>query len=93
MKYFRYHWNESRGDEFSNWGNSIWLVEVGDDNYAVRQMEIYENGNILKYDSNHFEDNFGFLGDQKIENDENELEEISFTEFEKIWKQSKSLNN
>ena len=50
-KYFKRKWNETRGDEFDSWGTSIWYFEIGPDGYPIKQIELYENGNRLKYHS------------------------------------------
>lgn len=58
---------------------------MGDDGYAVRQMEVYESGVILKYDSSHLEDEYGFLPDQRLEPEENGVPEVSAEELEAAW--------
>ena len=92
MRYFRYHWNETRGDDFDNWGRATYWFEMAQDGYASRQMEVYENGVVLKYDESHFSDEYGFLADQPLEPDENSIPEISAEEFEEEWKNSVAVN-
>ena len=82
MRYFRYRWDESRGDEFDYWGRSTHWYEMGDDGFAARQMEVYENGIILKYDSSHVEDQYGFLSDQPLEPEKYSVLEVSADEFD-----------
>ena len=50
-KYYKRKWNETRGDKFDSWGTSMWYFEIGENQYITRQIEIYENGNRLKYHS------------------------------------------
>ena len=88
IKYFKREWNETRGDEFDSWGTSIWYLEVGTDGYPIRQMELYENGNRLKYDSNKTFDDYGGLGDQALDIQEFERFEIGKDEFEQEWRKS-----
>jgi hypothetical protein len=45
----------------SEWGEFVRYMEVADDQYAVRQVEVFENGNILRYDRTHWCDDFGQL--------------------------------
>lgn len=87
MKYYKYRWNETRGDQFDNWGYSLWYIEVGEDNFINRQIEIYDNGKVLKYSQDKFEDEFGGLGNQKF--DLTEFDGIVCTkiEFEEKWDQ------
>lgn len=85
MKYYKYKWNELRGDKFDIWGFSLWYFEIGKDEFPSRQIEIYENGKILKYSENNLKDEFGFLGDQKLNLSEFNGIECSKIEFEENW--------
>tara|TARA_R110002167_G_C12662194_1_gene650031 strand:+ start:1766 stop:2041 length:276 start_codon:yes stop_codon:yes gene_type:complete len=85
MKYFKAEWNESRGDEYDSWGTSIWFLELDEENNPIRQIEVYQNGNILKYDSIKMTDDFGMLGDQAIQIEEMNGIELSQSEFESQW--------
>ncbi len=91
-KYFKYRWNENRGDEFDDWGFSTWYNEVDEKFYTIRQIEIYDNGNILKYCNEHLEDKFGALAEKSLEESSAFLE-ISQVEFENIWNSQKTLNS
>jgi len=93
VNYFKYVWEESRGDDYDNWGTSTWYFEVDEDMRVVRQIEIYSNGNVLHYDGKHTEDKYGFLSDQKVdEKFGNDLVKIEQTEFENMWLSPKPLN-
>lgn len=85
MRYFRYQWDELRGDEFDHWGRSIYWYEMGRDGYAARQMEVYENGVTLKYDSSHLEDEYGFLSHQPLEPEKYGVPEVAAEEFAAEW--------
>jgi len=63
----------------------VWYVEIREDGYPNRQIVIYDNGNILKYSENKLEDEYGGLGDQKIDLSEFDGVECSITEFENNW--------
>lgn len=94
-RYFKYRWNETRGDEFDDWGFSTWYSEFDEDIYATRQLEIYDNGNILKYNDEHFSDKVVMLADQSLSIEElkdSESVEISQEEFETIWNSLVALN-
>ena len=89
MKYFKAKWNETRGDKYDNWGTSIWLFELDNENLPLRQIEIYHNGKRLKYDRVNFQDKFGSLGDQALNIEEiNSMNgvEITLDEFDIEWK-------
>ncbi len=85
MKYYKYKWNESRGDQFDSWGFSLWYIEIGEDNYYNRQVTIFDNGKILKYSENKLEDEFGGLGEGKFDLSEFDGIECSKNEFEENW--------
>ncbi len=51
----------------------------------IKQIEIYSNGKVLKYDEANPEDKYGFLGDQELDLDEFKEFTISKDEFESIW--------
>jgi hypothetical protein len=94
-RYFKYRWNETRGDEFDDWGFSTWYSEFDEDFYASRQLEIFDNGNILKYNGEHFSDEFGMLGDKSLSFEElkdSGSVEISQDEFANTWASHKDLN-
>jgi hypothetical protein len=93
MNYFKQHWDESRGDQYDNWGTSIWYFEVGTDRWITRQIEIYSNGNVLQYDKEHIGDQYGGLGDQALdEKCISSLLKIDQNEFEEIWHSRKPFN-
>ena len=83
MKYIKIHWNEFTFDE--SWGKSIWYLEIGNDNFIKRQLEVFENSNRIKFDENHWCDSFGSLGDQPVNLDELNGIEITSKDFETEW--------
>jgi hypothetical protein len=66
-RYFRRHWNEDPGFELAGWGESVWLFEADDDGRVVRQVEVFENGNVLSYDASHDEDECGGLSVEPLD--------------------------
>ncbi|WP_211236783.1 hypothetical protein [Sporocytophaga myxococcoides] len=87
-RYFKRKWNETRGDEFDSWGTSIWYFEVEDNGYAVKQIELYDNGNRLKYHLDKRFDDYGGLGSQPLDLDEFKEFEINQDEFDFEWNKS-----
>lgn len=51
----------------------------------MRQLEVYSNGNRLKYSSKYMEDKYGRLGDQPIDPDEGWGELMLKAEFDLEW--------
>ena len=56
MKYFKRNWNETRGDQYDSWGKSVWFFETDNNGEVLRQIEVYDNGKVLKYDNQNIED-------------------------------------
>lgn len=91
-KYCKWFWDESLGGDYDTWGTSTYFMEVGRDLCAVRQIEVYENGNVLFYDGSHFADNHGMLCDKPL--GEKDIQEfgISKAEFEQVWNTRTPMN-
>src|SRR5262249_31484351 len=45
----------------AEWGKFVRHLEVGDDQYAVRQVDIFRPGDVLRYDRAHWWDDYGML--------------------------------
>lgn len=90
MHYFKRNWPECRGDQFDDWGTSTWYIETDDDLWSTRQIEVYANGRILRYDAEHWHDEYGMLGDQALDAQEFASYAIPREEFEQVWN---SLND
>ena len=88
MNYFKRNWNETRGDEFDSWGKSIWYFETDKSGLPTKQIEVYQNGKVLKYDQTKLEDEFGGLGDQELDLIEFSEFQITKEEFEKVWNEN-----
>lgn len=91
-KYCKWFWDESLGGDYDAWGTSTYFLEVGHDLCAIRQIEVYENGNVLFYDDSHFSDNHGMLCDKPL--GEEDLREFGITkdEFEEVWRTRTPMN-
>lgn len=77
-------------DSVRSWGTFIRHSEIGEDGYAVRQVDVFANGNVLRYDRWHWADAFGRLGDvwyspQDWDRWWGPSEPITSTEFEQVW--------
>jgi hypothetical protein len=72
------------------WGQFTRYREVGEDLRPVRQVDVFENGNLLSYDRTHWVDDFGMLGDARINRNRKQgpwgkSEEIAPAEFARVW--------
>src|SRR5689334_6199170 len=79
-------------DDLNGHGSSVWLFEVGDDAFATKQLEMYDDGTTLAYDMKHSHDAFGMLADQPFDLDEFAPFEISPAEFERWWVAAEPAN-
>ena len=76
----------------SGWGAMTRYLEVGGDRYAVRQVEVFENGNELRYDRSHWCDAFGQLFGLRFSRQPKWAVffpgggEIEAAEFERVWR-------
>ena len=59
-------WKDTRGDQYDNWGTCTYYFETEDDGFPVRHIEVYENGNVLRYSEQNLEDEFGTLANNKL---------------------------
>lgn len=84
--YFKRYFDESRIEKSENWGTCIYYFEANFNGEILRQIEIYENGKVLKYSHEFIEDEYGFLADQEIDLLEFKEFSISKSEFEDQWK-------
>ena len=74
----------------ARWGRFIRYLEIGDDLRPIRHVDVFENGNMLSYDRAHWVDDFGMLGDARINRNRKrglwgKSEEIEAAEFERVW--------
>jgi hypothetical protein len=74
----------------ANWGRFTRYLEIGEDLRAVRQVDHFADGHLLSYDRTHWVDDFGMLGDARINRNRKRglrgrAEEIDSVEFARIW--------
>ncbi|MFI5924818.1 hypothetical protein ACIA3K_02435 [Micromonospora sp. NPDC051543] len=86
-RFYRRHWDESRGDEFDGWGHSVWYFEVDDDGWPVRQVQVYDHGPVLRYGPGHEEDRYGGLGQASLDDPEEDWSPfvVARDAFEHVW--------
>jgi uncharacterized protein (DUF433 family) len=87
--YFKRHWDETTGEELTdNWGLSTYYFETDEKLNVTRQLQLFDNGKILKYDTEYVDDKFGGLSEIQV--DINEFAEYRITkkEFEQLWENS-----
>jgi hypothetical protein len=93
MLYFKAQGRGRRQDSLAaEWGGYLVCVEVAEDQYAVRQVELFDNSNVLRYDRTHWCDDFGrllglrFSRKPKWTAHFSGAELIEVAEFESVWR-------
>lgn len=90
LYYFKRHWDETTGDALTNsWGTSTYFFETDEEGEVLRQIEVYDNGHILRYDKNYVEDEFGGLSEVPLDLTEFDEFKIENIEFEQVWTKDK----
>lgn len=88
MKYYKRHWQETTGDALTDsWGFSWFYFETDDQSWVTRQLQLFENGQVLKYDTEYVEDKLGGLSKAPLD-DSFAPYEITREEFEQVWSSS-----
>jgi hypothetical protein len=81
----------------ADWGPFCRYLEFGEDQFASRHVDVYSNGNCLRYDREHWVDKFGMLAEasnsQSCSDRRWSIEQTTRKEFEAIWNESKTAPN
>jgi hypothetical protein len=73
------------------WGRFIAFIEVADDQHASRQVNVFRNGSLRRYDRAHGRDEYGYLTGLKFSRKEKwhryfpGAEILTASEFESVW--------
>ncbi|RSK44756.1 hypothetical protein [Hymenobacter perfusus] len=70
MRYYKRYWEETTGDiATDNWGTSCFYFETDEQLCVQRQLQVFGNGQVLKYDINYVEDKLGGLSEAPLDID------------------------
>ncbi|MFP6765414.1 MAG: hypothetical protein VB858_17435 [Planctomycetaceae bacterium] len=80
------------------WGNFVRLLEIADDGFAGRQVDVFVNGCVLVYDRELWSDDESMLVNRKYNSEEwSEMwgphQNISLQQFEVEWEFSEAAPN
>jgi hypothetical protein len=82
-------------DPIKAWGEFTRYIEIGDDSYPVRHVDVFANGYSLRYDRSHWVDELGVLAQMRYDRKKWEewwepSEGVSPQEFEAVWRAAES---
>lgn len=87
LRYVKRRWNEVRGDKYDDFGHSWWYFEIGVACNVIRQIERYDSGVILGYNSRMSRDDFGGLSTVPLDASLEGFEFTDAAEFNQLWEQ------
>jgi hypothetical protein len=85
LLHYKRRWENGMGDKEADWGCSDVYFEAAQDGTVTRQVVIYEDGSVLKYDPDRIQDRFGALSRMPLETAEYSPFRISSEDFESAW--------
>ena len=85
MNYFTQIWDEERDDEYASWGTSTWYFETNTADEVLKQITVYKNGKVTKYDLEKQENEFGGLCEGALTIDDCDGDVISKETFYTFW--------
>jgi hypothetical protein len=83
-----------KGSPAAEWGRFVSYIELADDQQASRQVNVFQNGNVLHYDRSHPRDEFGRLTGLKFSRHPKwrhffpGAEILTASEFEAVWREA-----
>ncbi|BBM02054.1 hypothetical protein [Microbulbifer sp. GL-2] len=95
LTYYKRVWEETRGDEYSSWGTSVWYFAICKRSGITReQIEVYENGNACFYDEDtNLHDQYGGLSEIPFDLNEWKAYEISQLDYEHLKRTTTFINS
>lgn len=92
MHYYKRPWKQSSGSEQTGeWGEITTYFETNETHYPVRQLDVFANGNALKYDTVYYRDRNGALFQFELNPEEFEVFRITAGEFESAWENTSAI--
>src|SRR5579859_5013876 len=75
------------------WGQSAIYYETNEEGFVIRQIQLFEAGQVLAYDSSHYFDDFGRLEGSDIWAAQPQTVSITEKEFCRVWmRHAEALN-
>jgi hypothetical protein len=77
----------------SSWGRSAIYYETTEEGFAIRQIQLFQSGIVLAYDSEHHHDDYGWLDGNPICSDPPVTGSISSKDFHRAWMRHDEAQN
>jgi hypothetical protein len=90
--YYKRYWDDDSGGLCAGWGGSHFLFEVHPDGWVSRQIQYFDNGELLLYDETLDEDDFGGRSTVALDAGEYAPFTIDKSEFVRKWKLDLAAN-
>jgi translation initiation factor IF-1 len=90
--YYKRYWEEDSGGLCAGWGASHFLFEVHPDGWVSRQIQYFDNGELLLYDETCDEDDFGGRSTVTLDSAEYGPFLIDRSEFVSNWQPNLAAN-
>lgn len=87
LRYVKRRWEENRGDKNDVFGHSWWYFEIDPACNVLRQVEQYDSGIILGYDSRMSRDEFGGLSTEPLDASLDGFDLTNDADFNRLWGQ------
>ncbi len=88
MRYFK-----RSGEGYEAWGDAVYFIEVDDEDWVQRAIQLYPQGQLLLYDVEHTHDQYGGLADQRLDDLKQFTDyEITADDFEARWRIEEATN-
>ena len=85
-RYFKRYWDEDCGyGACDGWGPSTFYFESAPDGWVLRQIQFFDDGRFLTYDTDRCDDEFGGLSEAALDFPDFDEHEIDRAEFEARW--------
>jgi hypothetical protein len=89
QKYYKRYWSEVIIRFNKDWSaTDCYYFAVSDDNYAVQQIKITDEGKVYKHDQNNLQDVNGGLAEGSLELDDEQYIALTKAEFDALWNRS-----
>ena len=98
MRYVKAMHQQSTDPVLAEWGTFVRMLEIADDGFAIRQVDVFVNGCVLMYDRELWSDEESMLADRAYNPEQwpeiwERHQEINAQQFEVEWEFAEAAPN